>query len=160
MKLPTCCFICAALLFDSGCTFPKSPNSVSESQTGVMQVSDVGTVIKVTPVVVDGRRTALGQYGGAVIGGAAAVPAGGITSTGGAIAAAGASVVGAILGESVEEFSTRKKAQEITVQMKKGDIVTIIQASPPEFMVGDTVEVVHSAYGARVEMYMETQVVR
>ena len=155
-KLPTSCLLGVTLFLCASCTFPSSQNTVNASQAGHLQVSDVGTVIKVRPLVLDGRRSSLGQYGGAVIGGAAAVPSGGITGNGGALAVAGASVLGAIVGEGIEEYATRKKAQEITVQMKKGDIVTIIQKSPPEFMPGDTVEVIHGPMGARVQMYLES----
>jgi outer membrane lipoprotein SlyB len=120
-----------------------------------MQTSEIGTIVKVRDVAIEGRRTSLGQYGGGIIGGAAAIPTGGITSKGGALAAAGASVVGAIIGESVEEYATRKRAQEITIQLKNGDMVTIVQAAPPDFLIGDHVQVMHSQAGARVAMNME-----
>ncbi|MDI1320290.1 MAG: hypothetical protein PSW75_08890 [bacterium] len=143
------------ILLGTGCTIPSSTAVVPSSQANQLQTAELGTIVKVNNVAIEGRRTSLGQYGGAVIGGAAAVPKGGITSKGGALAAAGASVAGAIIGESVEEYATRKRAQEITVQLKNGDLVTIVQAAPPDFAVGDHVQVMHSPAGARVAMNMD-----
>lgn len=143
------------MLLGPGCTIPSSKTLVPAAQAGQMQTSEIGTIVKVRDVAIEGRRTNLGQYGGGIIGGAAAIPNGGITSKGGALAAAGASVVGAIIGESVEEYATRKRAQEITIQLKNGDMVTIVQAAPPDFLVGDHVQVMHSPAGARVAMNMD-----
>lgn len=142
----------AALLVAGGCTFPSSTTVVPANQANQMQTADVGTVAKVRDVNIEGRRSHLGQYGGAVIGGAAAIPGGGANSTGSRLAVAGASVAGAIVGEGVEEYVTRKRAQEITVQMKNGDMVVIVQEAPPDYQVGDQVHVIHSPAGARVAM--------
>ena len=120
-----------------------------------MQVADVGTIVKVTDMTIEGRRTHVGQGGGAIIGAAAASPVGGVGSTGSALGVAGATIAGAIIGEAVEEYATRKHAQEITVQMKNGDLVVIVQAAPPYYAVGDKVNVIHSPAGARVAMAMD-----
>lgn len=121
-----------------------------------MQKRAVATVIKVKPVVIDGQKTNLGQYGGAVIGGAAAIPSGGgIGGRGDALVMAGASLVGAIAGQAVEELATRKKAQEITVEMPNGDVYVIVQPSPPDFQVGDKVHVISGQNGARVELALD-----
>jgi outer membrane lipoprotein SlyB len=121
-----------------------------------MQKRAVATVIKVKPVVIDGQKTNLGQYGGAIIGGAAAIPGGGaIGGRGDALVMAGASLVGAIAGQAVEELATRKKAQEITVEMPNGDVYVIVQPSPPDFQVGDKVHVISGPNGARLELALD-----
>jgi outer membrane lipoprotein SlyB len=56
------------------------------------------------------------------------------------------------VGEAVEEAVTRKRAQENTIQMKDGRTVVITQEAPPEYRVGDEVQVIHSPAGARVAM--------
>lgn len=147
--------VITAALWLTGCTFPSSGKTLPQSQVGQMQKRVTATVIKVTNVAIDGTRTNLGQYGGAVLGGAAAVPNGGITGRGDAIAVAGASIVGAIAGQAVEEYVTRKKAQEITIQMSNGDVFVIVEPSPPVYQVGDKVNVIHGSNGARLEMALD-----
>lgn len=145
-----------AALFSAGCTLPSSGRTLPESQVGQMQKRTVATVTKVTPVTIDGRRTNLGQYGGGIIGGAAALPSGGgITGRGDALAVAGASILGAVAGQAVEEFATRKQAQEITIEMPNGDVFVIVQPTPPDFQVGDKVHVISGSNGARLELALD-----
>lgn len=139
----------------AGCSLPSSGTTLPASQVGQLQKRAVATVIKVTPVTIDGQKTNLGQYGGAVIGGAAAVPSGGVGGRGDALAVAGASILGAVAGQAVEEFATRKKAQEVTVEMANGDVYVIVQPSPPDFQVGDKVHVISGPNGARLEMALD-----
>ena len=143
------------VLLTAACTFPSSSRTLPASQVGQLQKVTVATVIRVNDVVIDGQKTALGQYGGAVIGGAVAMPAGGIGGRGDIITTAVASIAGAVAGQAVEEVATRKKAQEITVEMKNGDVFTIIQESPPRYKEGDRVNVIHSPNGARVELALD-----
>lgn len=145
----------APLCWLTGCTFPSSSRTLPPGQVGQMQKISVATITKVHDVVIDGTRSNMGQYGGAVVGGAAAVPGGGIGGRGDALAVAGASVAGAIVGQAVEEYVTRKQAQEITIQMSNGDVFVIVQESPPRFQVGDKVTVIHGPNGARLEMALE-----
>ena len=145
----------ALALLLGGCTLPSSGRTLPASQVGQLQQRAVATVIKIAPVTIDGQKTNLGQYGGAVIGGAAAVPGGGLSGRGDALAVAGASILGAVAGQAVEEFATRKKAQEITVEMPNGDVYVIVQPTPPEFQVGDKVHVISGPNGARLEMALE-----
>lgn len=145
----------AALVLLSGCTFPSAGPTLPPSQAGQLQQRAVATVIKVKPVTIDGQRTNLGQYGGAVVGGAAAVPSGGIGGRGDALAVAGASILGAVAGQAVEELATRQRAQEVTIEMANGDVFVIVQPVPPEFQVGDKVHVISGGSGARLELALE-----
>lgn len=147
---------CAVALALAGCTFPSSAKTLPQSQVGQLQKRSVATITKISPVVIDGQKTSMGQYGGAVIGGAAAVPGGGgISGRGDALAVAGASILGAVVGQAVEELATRKKAQEITIQMPDGSVYVIVHPTPPEFQVGDKVHVISGPNGARLEMALE-----
>ena len=144
-----------AILLGTACTIPSKTTVVPKSQANQMQVADIGTVVKVTELAIEGRRTHLGQGGGAIIGAAAASPVGGTRNTAAALGVAGATIAGAVIGEAVEEYATRKRAQEITVQMNNGDTVVIVQPAPPDYAVGDKVNVIHSPGGARVALAMD-----
>ena len=143
-----------AVFATSGCTFPSSTAVVLAKQANQIQTAELGTILKVRTVTIEGRRSHLGQYAGAVIGGASALPKGGANSAGKALGVAAASTVGAIVGEGAEEYLTRHQAQEITVEMKNGNVVVIVQESPPEYQAGDRVEVIHGPGGARVVLAM------
>ena len=145
----------AALLGLNGCTLPHSGTHVSSAHVGQLQKLTVATVIRTKEITIDGTRTNVGQYSGAVLGGAAALPRGGVGTTGQALGVAAASVVGALAGQTIEEYVTRKQAQEITIQMSNGDIHVITQESPPNFQVGDKVSVIHGPSGARLEMALD-----
>jgi len=144
-----------ALFWLAGCTLPASGPTLSQSQVGQLQTRSLATIIKVTDVTIDGTKTSMGQYGGAVIAGAAVVPDHGVHGSGDALMVASASVVGAIAGQAIEEYATRKRAQEITIRMSNGDVFVIVQPSPPEFQVGDKVDVIHGAGGARLSLALD-----
>lgn len=154
-RTPRLTLALTAVFAVGGCTFPSSTTVVPARQANQLQVAEVGTVVKVRDVAIEGRRTQVGQFGGAVIGGAAASPSGGVNTTGEKLGVAAASVAGAVVGEATEEYLTRQQAQEITVQMKNGDLVVVVQEVPPNYQVGDEVHVIHGPGGARVAMGRE-----
>ncbi|GAB5560975.1 MAG: hypothetical protein SynsKO_26220 [Synoicihabitans sp.] len=122
---------------------------VSRAQVGNMQTLDLGQVVAVRNVIVDGERTILGISGGAALGGAAAYPGGySAASTGEVVAQAAAAVAGAVVGSAVEEAVTRAEAQELTIELDNGNVVVIIQETPDgEFRQGDRVQVNHGGWG-------------
>lgn len=135
-----------ATVFVAGCTFPSSRTTVPRSHVGVMQRLDLGQVVAVREVVIDGEKTYLGIASGGSIGAAAGYP-GGRANTGDYVVQAISATAGAIVGAAVEELATRKLGQEITVQLDTGDTVVIIQeADDGYFQEGDRVQV-HSAQG-------------
>jgi len=90
----------------------------------------------------------IGVGGGGLVGRAAASGGSGV---GGAVVAAGGAVVGAIAGGAVEEKVTRKTAQEITIKLKNGDTIVIVQEPTDyRFAVGDHVQVLSGAGGSSV----------
>jgi len=151
LRVPICrgCLVIPALLL-GGCTFPSSSTTLPPSQANILLTGDVGTVVGVREMVIDGRRSWIGRSGGGMIGTAAALPTNGSYSRGRLMGIAGASVVGAVVGEAVEEYVTRKRAQEVTVELKDGSRVIVVQEAPPEFVIGDIVKVTHGSQGAYV----------
>lgn len=137
----------------TGCTFPSAGTVVPRSQTQVMQTLELGTVVTVKNVVVEGERTGLGGWGGAAVGAAAASPRDGRYGTEERLASAAGGVAGAVAGQAIEEVATREQAQEITIQLDSGRTVMITQETPDGlFQQGDRVQVAHGPGSARVRM--------
>lgn len=134
----------------AGCTFPSSKTVIPARQANQIQTTDLGKVVRVREVVIQGERTRLGQYGGAAIGGAAATGNGRIDNAGEALGVAGAAVAGAVLGEATEEYLRRVEALELTIELRDGSLITVTQAATPRFAIGDAVQVIHGPGGARV----------
>lgn len=136
----------------NGCTLPSAQPLVPAAQAGVMHTLELGTVMAVKEVTLEGERTNLGLYGGAAVGGAAALPQGSI-NTGDVVVQAAAAVVGAVAGQAIEEAATRERAQEITIRMDNGRTVMITQAVPDgPFREGDRVQVAHGPNSALVRL--------
>jgi outer membrane lipoprotein SlyB len=148
-KLPLV-VVAVVALGASGCTFPSSRPVVPAGQAGVVQTVETGVVASVREVNIEGRRTALGTFGGGMIGSAAAT---GGHGTSGALVHATGAVAGAIAGEAVEEAATRKTAQEILIHMDDGRTVVVTQAVDSGlFRDGDRVRIMNGGSGARVAM--------
>ena len=148
MKTPqySLSFLASLAFILSGCTFPSSAPMVSRSQVGNVQSLDLGLIVAVRDVVVDGEKTILGLSGGAAVGGAAATPRS--YSTGAILAQAGAAVVGAVAGSAIEEAATREQAQEHTIELDGGRVIVIIQETPDgKFRQGDRVQVNSGGWG-------------
>ena len=146
--------LAVALVGLAGCNFPSSKPIVPANQAGVMHTLDLGTVVAVRSVTLEGNKSNLGTIGGAAVGGAAASP-GRDRNTGKLIAQASAAVVGAVAGQTVEEVATREDAQEITIRLDSGRTVMITQESRNGlFREGDRVQVAHGAGSAIVRIAM------
>jgi outer membrane lipoprotein SlyB len=119
-----------------------------------MHALDLGTVVAVRSVALEGQKTNLGTIGGAALGGAAATPGGNRTAVK-QVGQAAAAVVGAVAGRAVEEVATRENAQEISIRLDSGRTVMIIQESSNGlFREGDRVQVAHGAGSAMVRIAM------
>lgn len=147
MKTPILSLLVVASVVLTGCTFPKSGASVPRSQVGVLQNVDLGHVTQVRLVIIDGERTILGLWGGAAVGAGATYPTGRVT-TGKALGNAAGAAAGMVIGQAVEEAATRKKGQELTIQLDNGSTVTVVQeAEDGLFREGDRVQVNHGGWG-------------
>lgn len=125
-------------------------DSVPSSASSTVQTLDLGTVIAVRDVNIEGESTNLGTYGGGVMGSAIGSTVG--SGDGRIIAAAAGSVVGAVVGEKIEKELTKKIAQEITVEMDDGGTIVVVQERvEPIFSAGDRVSLLETRTGhARV----------
>jgi outer membrane lipoprotein SlyB len=151
-KLCSPALACGLLAAMVGCTFPSSRNTVPASQAGVMQNVSLGTVSAVREINIEGQRTNLGLIGGAGLGAAATKPAAG-SGRAAAVGQAVGAVAGAVAGQAVEEVATRKRAQELTVQLDDGRTVVITQeVEGGLYRDGDRVRILNSGGVARVSM--------
>ncbi len=128
------------------------PRSIS----GKVQQVESGTVISTRIVVIDGETTRLGQTSGAVIGAAVGQTVG--KGSGRTLATAGAGVAGAVVGSVVEKELTKKKAQELTINLDDGGAIVVIQEiREGGFGEGDRVNVSSTPSGeAHVSHVMST----
>lgn len=133
----------------AGCTFPSSKSIYDRSAAGRSMNVDSGSVVAVREVAVSGRSTVVGVGGGGLIGHAAASGGSGVS---GAVVQAASTIGGAVLGEAVEEAATRKNGQEITIKLKNGDTIAVVQEVRQEgrFAVGEQVQVLHGGAGTTV----------
>jgi len=121
-------------------------DTVPRSASATTQTIDIGTVIAVRDVNIEGNSTNLGTYGGGIMGSAIGSTIG--RGDGSTIAAAAGAVGGAIVGQKIEKNLTKKIAQEITVEMDDGGRVVVVQEKlEPVFSAGDRVSVLESRAG-------------
>ena len=139
--------VTAALV--AGCRFPSSTSIYDRANAGRSMSVDTGDVVSVRDVQVSGRSTVIGTGGGAVLGSAAASGGSGV---GGAVVRAAGAVGGAIIGEAGEEALTRQNAQEITIKMKNGELMVVVQEVRHEgrFRVGQHVQILNGGGGTTV----------
>ena len=125
-------------------------DTVPKSASSTVQTLDLGTVIAVRDINIEGEATNLGTYGGGVMGSAIGSTVG--SGDGTRIATAAGAVVGAVVGQKIEKELTKKIAQEITVEMDDGGTVVVVQERvEPVFSAGDRVSLLETRTGhARV----------
>jgi outer membrane lipoprotein SlyB len=124
----------------AGCTSTGGRTVYTRSQVNQAMRVELGTVVGVREVVIDGESTNVGVWGGAMMGGAIGGTAASGSST--AIAAAGGSVAGMIAGREIEKAVTRKPGLEITITLDDGTPLVIVQEKEKGgFIDGDRVRV-------------------
>lgn len=133
------------LVVVAGCASRTSSQVYSREQAQRQMSVYYGTVLAVSPVVIEGTRSGLGTVAGGVIGGIAGNTVGG--GHGRALATAAGAIGGALLGTVVEEDATRTQGLELTVEMDNGEIIAVVQAADTQFYVGDRVRIVRGTGG-------------
>lgn len=149
MNTKACFFLAAGwvMVIANGCA-SSNATVVDRHRVGTLQRVEMGTVVTVKNIIIEGEQTPIGLMGGAVIGQAAGSAIG--QGAGNALARAGGAVTGAIMGRKTEQVVTRKAGLEVTVQIDGGDKVVITQEANDIFQVGDRVQVISGAGIARV----------
>lgn len=134
-----------------GCASPYSATSYSSSQTRKAQTVELGTVMSVQNVKVEGKQNEFITIGGAVLGGLAGSKIG---QGKGAIAGA---VVGALAGGAGAEAAQRslggKPMIEVTVKLDGGSILSIVQSADVPLSSGQRVRVMRGGGTDRVVPY-------
>jgi len=138
MKTAAIASICILGLL-AGCA---GRNTAAEkySRRDTLQAMQVryGEVLMVVPVVIDGESTRLGLVGGAAIGHAVGREIdNGHSRVGRAVGA----VAGAVAGQAIEKKITEQDGLEITIELKSGKVIAIVQAATVNFVEGEPVRV-------------------
>jgi len=115
----------AAVLFLAGCVQKPGQDVYKAGEVGVSRAVEFGTVLNVREVQIaaDNKGT------GALIGGATGAGAGSYVGDGsGQVwAAVGGAIAGAVIGNAIEEGMGDSTGYEYTLEMRNGDMKTIVQ---------------------------------
>ena len=140
-----------SLFILSGCASDLTGDNYSASEARKVQSVQFGQVLSERPVVIDGRQNGvLGSAAGGILGGVIASNVGG--GNGKDIATGIGAVIGGILGQQVEEKSTRKQGQEITIRLDSGETISVVQqiSQANFFAVNDRIKVLGQGANTRV----------
>jgi outer membrane lipoprotein SlyB len=130
----------------AGCASSKSGSVYTRDQARTAQTVELGQVVAVREVEIEGTKTPAGVLAGGVLGGVlGSMVGGGKGQTLGAVVGA---LGGAAGGAAAEEGLTRQKGLEITVKLERGEALAIVQGADEPFAVGDQVRVLRGPDGA------------
>ncbi|MBN0988975.1 MULTISPECIES: glycine zipper 2TM domain-containing protein [Amphritea] len=141
----------AVVLLLQGCASSLSGDTYSRSEARKVQNVEYAWVDAVKPVVIEGRTDSpLGAGAGAIVGGIAGSTVGG--GKGSSIASVVGAVAGGIVGQKIEENSTRKQGQEVTVTLESGRTISVVQEVDSDgfFQPGERVRVLRQGSTARI----------
>ena len=132
----------------AGCASSKSGSAYTRDQTRQEMYVRSGVIEAIREVRIEGTKTGVGTGAGAIAGGIGGSHIGG--GKGQIVGAVVGAVVGGLAGAAVEEGSTRKPGQEITVRLDNGQLTAIVQEGVEDLRVGDRVRLLSGAGGTRV----------
>lgn len=126
-----------------------SPDVISRADAQRVSTIQVGTVVAVRSVRVEGSQSGVGGVAGGVIGGVAGSSVGGQRES--IVVGVLGAVAGAVAGNAIERAATQEDALEIIVRMPSGEDRAIVQARGSEqIAVGDRVQIINSGGKVRV----------
>ncbi len=141
-------FVTVALtIMATACASSKSGKVYSRGETQHIQTVKVGTVIAVDDVLIEGTKTPIGAAAGTIAGGV--IGAGSGDSSGDRVRGVIGAVVGGVVGAAAEEGFTRRKGQEITIELDGGDVISIVQEADQRIAVNDTVRILTQPDGTK-----------
>ncbi|WP_296054763.1 glycine zipper domain-containing protein [uncultured Amphritea sp.] len=141
----------AVVLMLQGCASSLTGDTYSRSEARRVQNVEYAWVDAVKPVVIEGRTDSpLGAGAGAIVGGIAGSSVG--EGKGSSIASVVGAVAGGIVGQRIEESSTRKQGQEITVTLESGRTISVVQEVDSDgfFQPGERVRVLRQGSTVRI----------
>lgn len=127
----------------SGCASRLSGKVYSREEARQVQTVQMGTVVSVREVLIEGTRTGIGAAAGGIMGYVLGETVG--SGSGKDIAKAAGTIGGAGAGAVIEGKVTQRKGLEITVELDSGQVIAIVQEADEQFNTGDTVRVVRGA---------------
>ena len=129
----------------------QTGTSYSRGEARTVQQVQIGKVIEVTEITIEGTKSGAGGLVGGAVGGIAGGSTG--SGAGGEIAAVLAGAVGAVVGAKLEEAATRANGREYTIRLDKGDVISVVQAFDPKaapIVAGDEVKLLSQGGTYRV----------
>nr|WP_308421603.1 glycine zipper 2TM domain-containing protein [Marinobacterium zhoushanense] len=144
--------ILLAVLTLAGCA-QQSLTGDAYSRREARQVQHVqyAVVDSVRPVVIEGRTDGVvGAGAGAIVGGIAGSSIGG--GRGSSITTVLGAVAGGIAGQRIEEATSRRQGQELTLRLDNGELISVVQEVENNqfFRAGDRVRILRSGATMRV----------
>jgi len=142
--------VCAVLLLVTGCQSNLGGNVYSRDDARQAQIVQMGTIVALRPVEIEGTKTPIGSGAGAAIGGIGGSGLGG--GRGSLVMAVIGAVAGGLLGAAAEEGLTRVQGVEITVREDDGKMRAYVQQVEKNeiFRVGDRVRIMTVGGNSRV----------
>ncbi|OWY39566.1 hypothetical protein CEK28_07815 [Xenophilus sp. AP218F] len=131
----------------TGCATSDSSMVYSQSQMRQAQTVQIGTVISVQNVKMEGKSNELLTLGGAALGGLAG------SNVGGGKGQIAGSIVGALaggFGANAAQQAMSKNALEITVKLDSGRMISIVQEADVPFVQNQRVRVLSGGGNDRV----------
>ncbi|MBT8135700.1 MAG: hypothetical protein KJO54_01670 [Gammaproteobacteria bacterium] len=134
----------------SGCLARLTGDHYGRHEARVPQQVTYGTIEELRLVSIEGTKSRIGPLIGAIIGGTAFEEVG--DGRGRKVMKVVGASVGGVAGAAVEEGVTRRKGVEITVTLRDGDTIAVVQEIDPktDFRVGDSVRVLFLDGYARI----------
>jgi len=116
-----------SVLFLGACaTGGLTGDSYTREDARKVQEVQFGDVISVRPVVIEGNSEGVvGGLGGGIIGGIVGSTVG--DGSGRALATAIGAIAGGIAGQTIQEKTTRRQGQEVSIRMESGKTISVVQ---------------------------------
>lgn len=144
--------VLAGALSLSGCAqYGLTGEAYSRSEARRVQQVQFAVVEQVNPVVIEGRTDGVvGAGAGAIVGGIAGSNIGG--GRGASIATVLGAVAGGVAGQRIEEATSRRQGQEVTLRLDNGQLISVVQevVDGRFFHPGDRVRVLGQGSTARI----------
>lgn len=129
----------------------QTGTSYSRDEARTVQSIQLGQVVDLTEVQIEGTNSGVGGAVGGVIGGIAGSTTG--SGTEGDLAAAVAGAAGALVGAKIENAATKAKAMEYTIRLEDGEVISVVQAidkNAEPIQAGDSVKILSQGGTYRV----------
>jgi outer membrane lipoprotein SlyB len=139
----------SALLLGGCAQQSLTGEAYSRSEARQVQQVQYAVIDSVRPVVIEGRTDGIVGTG-AIVGGIAGSNIGG--GSGSTVASVLGAVAGGIAGQRIEEATSRRQGQEITLRLDSGEMISVVQEveNGQFFRPGDRVRVLRSGGRVRV----------